>query len=113
LPRSWPTWKPGHQPQHARELAIAGGCDQVGVDDGDRARAVLQRLGQARGAQHHRQGLEEGFFGRRSGSAGSQQRQQGESGTVGVWRASEAGGERRMREYTQCAFGARSNDQSG
>lgn len=100
------------QPKHARELAIAGGCDQVGVDDGDRARAVLQRLGEARGAQHDRQGLEEGFFGRCSGSAGGQQRQHCECDTVGV-----SGHRKRSgaldREVYRVVFEARSKGKTG
>ena len=56
--------KSWHQPQHAREITVARGCDPVRIDHGDRARRVGQRLRQTGATQYQWQRFEELVFSR-------------------------------------------------
>lgn len=49
-----------HQAQQARHVAVAGGADEIPVEDRDGPRRLVEDLGQARGRQHRRQLFEEG-----------------------------------------------------
>ena len=73
-----------NQPEQAGNIPVAGGADELAVEDGDGARCFVERLGQARGRQDGRQLFEKRHFGPRSaqgvGGKGKLQRQRTREG---------------------------------